>query len=81
MVITEAMVSAKRDGIIYAAFDCKEDFMEIRLRIAESNNHEIMARDFIPPQIYERFMYMNKLCKKMRDNDPKLKTQIRFGDK
>ena len=77
--ISEAVVSAKHDGIVYAAFEDKSDIYEIRLRIAECRNDAIIVRNFIPPQVFERYMFVNKLCQVMRNNDDSIRTQIRFG--
>ena len=79
MTITETVISAKKDGIIYAAFNDINDIHEIRLRIAESRHPDIIARNYIPPQIYERYMSISRLCTIMRSNDSNLKTQLRFG--
>ena len=79
--ISDTVISAKHDGVIYVAFENKEDIHEIRLRIAESRNNDISARNYIPPQLYERYMYLNKICQVMRTNDERLRTQIRFGTK
>ena len=77
--ITEAVVSAKRDGIVYAAFEDKSDIHEVRLRIAECKNDAIIVRNFIPPQVFERYMFVNKLCQVLRNKNERIRTQIRFG--
>ena len=72
---------AKKDGIVYGAFDNLEDIHEIRVRLAESGNTEMTIRNYIPPQIFERYMYPNKVCTSLRERNSLLKTQLRFGRK
>ena len=79
MDIKETVLSAAKDGVIYVGFDKKEDIHEIRMRIAESQNNAIIARNFIPPQIFERYMYVSNMCKLLRVKDDTLRTQVRFG--
>ena len=75
--ITE--VQDGKDEIIYVAFDNIDNIKEIIIRVSESGNTEILTRTYVPPQIFERFSYFNKVCKEMRQNDLTLKTQIRIG--
>ena len=79
MRISDAIVSAKRDGVVYAAFDDKGDIHEIRVRTAECREDDIIIRNYIPPQTYDRYMFVNRLCQKLREKDEKLRTQVRFG--
>ena len=59
MKILDAIVLAKRDGVVYAAFDDKGDIHEIRVRTAECHEDDIIIRNYIPPQIYDRYMFVN----------------------
>ena len=79
MNISNTVVSAKCDGVVYAAFEDKGDIHEIRVRTAECREDDIILRNYIPPQIYERYMFVNRICQKMRDKDDSLRTQVRFG--
>ena len=47
---------------------------------ADSRNDTIIVRDYIPPQVHERFMALNKICSSRRMEDDNIKTQIRFGN-
>ena len=80
LTILETFISAKKDDIIYVAFQNIEDIREIYLRIAESGDPDIRTRDYIPPQVYDRYMAISKHCKDVRSENPSIKTQIRFGD-
>ena len=79
MRISDAIVSAKRDGVVYAAFEDKGNIHEIRVRTVECREDDIIIRNFIPPQIYDRYMFVNRLCQKLREKDENLRTQVRFG--
>ena len=79
--IQEINVSAKGDGIVYVAFVNLDDIHELHVRIAECNNHNIQTRNFIPPQFWDKYMYINKACTTMRQENPLIKTQIRFTSK
>ena len=70
---------SKGDDFIYCAFADIQDIREIHTRIAESRNNEVLTRDFIPPQLYERFRELNRVCSEMRRQDKTIKTEVRFG--
>ena len=76
--ITDTQVSKKGDDVMYVAVNSPETISEIHKRIAERQNPEIFARNFIPPQYFERYCALNRLCRNMRDVDTELKTQLRF---
>ena len=80
MSITETQLGGREKDILYTAFADKDDIKEIR-RLAECANEDIIIRDFIPPQMFDRFKYLNKICQDMRSRDPELKSQISFGVK
>ena len=73
-------VQEGKDNILYIAFDNMEDIREIRTRIIESGNNDILFRMYIPPQLFDRFRYMNIACSELRQNNSNLKTQIRIGE-
>ena len=79
--IQEISISAKGDGIVYIAFQNLEDIHELHTRIAECQNPVIATRNFIPPQFYNKYMYISKACNELRKEYPTTKTQIRFGPK
>ena len=76
--ITEAQLG--KDDIIYLAFDDIKDLKELRIRISECGNYDIYSRIYIPPQVYKRFCYFNKICQDLRNQNPDTKTQIRIGE-
>ena len=80
MKIGETQLAAN-DDLIYTAFDNMEDIKDIRRRVIDCGNTDVTIRDFIPPQIYERVKFLNKVCADMRLKNPLLKTQIRLGVK
>ena len=77
--ITDTQTSNNSENILYIAFDNKEIVGEIRRRVAERQNSDIFVRDFVPPQFFERFKVLNRLCKEWR-SDMNIKTQIRFSN-
>ena len=54
------------ENIIYLALEEHEQVKEIHLRKAELKNDAVNTRNFIPPNYYERFIYLNKVCKEER---------------
>ena len=68
-----------KDNIVYFAAGGMEMLREIHIRKAESRNDCLLIRNFIPPQLYRRYMYISGVCKDRRQEDPELKTQMRFG--
>ena len=81
MIITETKMSGNGDEVIYAAFENHEDVREIYIRQAEYRNDDLTVRGYVPPQYYERYSTLNKMCKERRSTNPELKTQLRFGFK
>ena len=59
----------------------KGDIRDIYARKAECKADETTVKNFIPPQYYDRFMALNRLCSGRRQEGPQLKTQVCFGDK
>ena len=43
-------------------------------------NEAIKTRNFIPPQFWARYKFLNNYCAEERGKDPNLKTIIRFND-
>ena len=68
-----------KDSIVYFAAGNKELLTEIHKRKAESRNDEVELRNFIPPQMYSRYISLNKICTERRQQNKDLKTQLRFG--
>ena len=81
LIICETKLATNGENIIYLALENYEQVKEIHLRKAELKNDTINTRNFIPPNFYERFIYLNKICKEERMRNPDMKTQLRFGNK
>ena len=79
LTIRETQLSAKADRVIYLAFEDLKDIKDLHSRIAEVQNREVQTQNFIPPQYYERYMTLSKLCADKRHEDSKLKTLMRFN--
>ena len=45
----------------------------------ECKREDVTLRSFTPPQLFARFLAINRICSKRRDEDSSLKTQVRFG--
>ena len=73
--IEETKYNSNGDGIIYIAMTDKEDIRDIYRRKAECKRDEVYLKNFTPPQIFKRFVALNKLCSDIRQLDRKLKTQ------
>ena len=80
IAIAETSV-APNDDIIYTAFEDPQDIKEIHTQVAECGNPAITTRGFIPPQFYQRYMHMSRMCKDLRAENPDTKTQLCFNDK
>ena len=82
MIINETKMANKgEESVIYASFENFEDVREIYIRQAEFRNDDLTVRGYVLPQFYERHTSLNKICKNLRENNPDLKTQLRFGFK
>ena len=69
-----------RDEVIYIAAESEQDIRDIYSRKAEHKVDETVEKSYIPPQYFEWFSMLNKLCSERRAADQNLKTQIRFGE-
>ena len=81
LMIVETRYSAKGDGTIYIAVKNPEDITDLYIRKADCRRDTVTLKLYVPPQFYERFTSLNKLCKAKREADNNLKTQIRFNEK
>ena len=79
--IVDTQVSSSPDKIIYVAFESQETIKEIHWRAAEVKNERLNIRNFIPPQFWDRYMFLSRACKDYRERYPSVKTQMRFNDK
>ena len=70
-----------KDDYIYFAASGQEMLKEIFICKAESRNDDLLIRNYVPPQLYRRYMAINRVCKDKRAEHGDLKTQIRFGTK
>ena len=77
--IKETRLNPKGDGVIYMALGDQEQVKDIHKRKAEMQDDELIVRMYIPPNYYERFAHLNRVCKERREEDDTLKTQLRFG--
>ena len=79
--VLETMLSKSDDEILYTTFADLDSIKEIHRRVAEIRNDEIMIRNYIPPQFWERYRHLSQFCSDLRSNDSNLKTRIQFSDK
>ena len=78
--ITDTRISQKGDNVLYLVLDSPEKVVNIRRRLADIQNHDIITCDFIPPQFYDRYRALSSHAKELRNNNSQLKTQIRFEE-
>ena len=81
LTIEETKLNQGGDNVIYLALSDQEQVKEIFKRKAELKNDRIIVRHYIPPNLFDRFSFLNKVCKDERAKDTNLKTQIRYGKK
>ena len=70
-----------KEDFIYFAAGNPEMLREIHVRKAESQNDELKIRNFIPPQLFQRFRAIDRVCAERRKEVEGMKTQLRFGSK
>ena len=80
LTIAETRLAAT-ENIIYIAFTEQEQVRELHMRKAEMKNDMITIRNYIPPTFYDRFTFLNGVCRDKRMEDKDLKTQLRFRKK
>ena len=77
--VQETKFATRGENVLYVALSVREQVKELHVRRAESRNEEILVRNYVPPNLYERYMALNRECTGQRAADPNLKTQLRFG--
>ena len=77
----ETKISPKGDNTVYAVFKEINNIKEIHWRAAQIRNPAVGIRNYIPPQFWQRYMYLNEECSNYRSRFPNVKTQLRFNDK
>ena len=70
-----------KDNIVYIAVSNERDVKDIYSRKAEVRSDNTIVKSFIPPQYFERFSALNRICAARREQNDNLKTQIRFGER
>ena len=75
----ETKFATKGDDVLNVAMTDQSHIRELHVRRAESQNDSITVRNFIPPNFYKRYMSINRICSDRRAENPRLKTQLRFG--
>ena len=60
--VIKTMLSKSDDEILYTTFAELDSIKEIHKRVAEIKNDEIMIRNFIPPQFWERYRHLSQYC-------------------
>ena len=78
--VVETLIAKSDDSILYVTFTEIESIKEIHKRAAELKNEEIMIRNFIPPQFWERYRFISQYCSELRQDNSNLKTKIQFSD-
>ena len=79
--VLETMTSKSDDEVLYVTFAEIDAIKEIHRRVAEVRNKDIMIRNYIPPQFWERYRWLSQYCSDLRGRDPDLKTRIQFNEK
>ena len=79
VVIEDTKVSTKGDKTVYVAFRDIETIKDIHWRVLEIKNPEIGIMNYIPPQFWQCYMFLNRDCAEYRRVNPDIKTQLRFG--
>ena len=70
---------APKDNIMYLALESPQGVRKIYGRIARCRHPEVTTRNYVPPQWFERYMFISKKCTELRAEKNDTKTQIRFG--
>ena len=81
VTILDTKVSPKGDNTIYGVFKDLNTIKDIHWRAASIRNPTIGIRNYVPPQFWSRYMYLNTECSKFREDYPDTKTQLRFSCK
>ena len=77
--IKETRMTNKEEIFIYIAVAEIEDIRDIYRRKAEIKRDDAMLRMYVPPQFFAKFTALNKICKSKRQEDGRMKTQLRYG--
>ena len=81
MIISDTQISAKGENMMYIVMPDERHIKDVRARFAQCRDSDLQIQDFIPPQIYKRYISLSRYAKDQRDSQCDLKTQIRYGIK
>ena len=76
LIIRETKFATNGDTILYVAMELLEHMKELHMRKAECKNNQITIINYVPPNFFDRFMFLSKLCTEKRSTDKSLKTQL-----
>ena len=79
--ITDTQVSAKGENILYIVVTDESNIRDIRARTAQCQNPDLQLQDFIPPQIFKRYIALSRFAHDIRSKNKNIKTQVRYGNK
>ena len=78
--IVDSQISARAEDIVYVTFADYGSIREIHARAAEIRNDDIIIRNYVPPQFWERYSHISKHCTEIREKNRDIKTLMRFGE-
>ena len=79
MMIEDTQVA--KDNFVYMAFSDIEMIWEIHWRVAAVQDPKVQVRNFVPPNFWDRYMFLSRACTAYRAEFPTMKTQMRFSNK
>ena len=79
LTIEETKITIKGYIYIYIAVAHINDIRDIYRRKYEIKRDNLFLRNYVPPQFFTRFIRLGEICQQKRQEDSRLKTQIRFG--
>ena len=60
---------APKDDVIYIAFNNSRDVHNIYQRAAQCKHPEVTTQNYIPPQFFDRYIYLSKRCQELRQKE------------
>ena len=63
-------MSTKGEDVMNIALATEDDIRELYLRKAEMQDDKIIVRSYVPPNFYERFFHLGRICTEKKGGKP-----------
>lgn len=79
-IIRTRQSSKKELETVYVTFDSEQAVQGIYRRSSIVKNSSVKLTQYIPPQLYTRYIKLEEYCAKMREKEENIRTRVKLGE-